>query len=57
MAERVIEGEKSGGLPPRGCIAPGADGAAEFANVFIRVEVMRPVGGSIRRECTSPTNV
>jgi hypothetical protein len=37
----VIDDEKQSGLPPRGSIALGADGAAEFANVFIR-ELERP---------------
>ncbi len=38
---RVIDDEKQSGLPPRGSVALGADGAAEFANVFIR-ELERP---------------
>jgi hypothetical protein len=37
----VIEDEKQSGLLPRGSIALGADGACEFANVFIR-ELERP---------------
>jgi hypothetical protein len=38
---RTVTQDKQPGLPPRGTIALGADGAAEFANVFIR-ELTRP---------------